>query len=330
MIDRRRAAANVALVDIQPIRGRKLQAQLSEDRRFAEPVLHTTLNAAFVAVESEQPDIVVIAAEFVTQDEFPMFEALLDMLRLDRVYIDPRGVMKRRATDCISGERNELFEKLAQRLRLGPISSRPVTTPGADAKPFSGTQKLVVIGSSTGGIEALLTILSHYPRDCPPTLIVQHIKPDFVTGFVNRLNAACAARVEEAREGDLASPGRVLVAPGSESHLVLRPRGLRCTFLKDGPVSGHRPSIDCLFQSAASYGTGVVGAILTGMGRDGAEGLRRIRDAGGWTIGQDCATSVVYGMPRAAKLVGAVKEELPIDRIGQAILTAARKKVMTA
>jgi two-component system chemotaxis response regulator CheB len=327
MMDRRRTAANVALLDAQTARARKVQVQLTEDERFGEPTLYPTLNAAFVAIESAPPDIVVITPEFTTQSEFPMFEALLDMLRVQRVFIGLQDGTKRRSADCISGNPSEITETLAQRLRLSPLKPRVHKTPGALAQPFSGEQKLVVIGSSTGGIEALLSILAQYPADCPPTLIVQHIKSNFVSGFVNRLDAACAARVEEAQEGDTVRPGRVLVAPGSDAHLVLRPRGLRCTFLRDGPVSGHRPSIDCLFNSAAHYAPAVVGVILTGMGRDGADGLRRIYDAGGWTIGQDRATSVVYGMPLAASALGAVREELPIDRIGATIIAAARKKV---
>jgi len=187
------------------------------------------------------------------------------------------------------------------------------------------SQKIVVIGASTGGVEALLSVLSHYPEACPPTLIVQHIRGDFLPGLVDRLNRNCAAKVGPAEHGGLLRTGEVRVAPGNESHLVVLPSGLRTRLLKQDPISGHRPSVDALFSSAASLGPRAVGVLLTGMGRDGAEGMAKIHRAGGWTIAQDEATSVVYGMPRAAVEMKAVREQLPIQRIGPALLRAATK-----
>ena len=185
--------------------------------------------------------------------------------------------------------------------------------------------KTVVIGASTGGVEALIEVLSAYPQVGPPTLIVQHISANFLPGLAQRLDRHCAAHVRPAREIDTIEPGLVLIAPGNSAHLRIVPPGRHCHLVPGAPVSGHCPSVDALFSSAAALGHRAVGVLLTGMGRDGAEGMDAIRRAGGWTIGQDAATSTVYGMPRAARQLGAVASELPLARIGPALLKAAAK-----
>lgn len=204
-----------------------------------------------------------------------------------------------------------------------PAHSQPVSAPPLGAH---GRQKLIAIGSSTGGIEALSQILSAYPVNCPPTVIVQHIKPDFLDSVVGRLNHVCAADVQTATDGQRLQSGKVVFAPGLASHLEVEGTSWRCR-LRNGPTaSGHRPSIDTLFQSVATFGPKAVGVILTGMGRDGATGLGAMRQAGAWTIGQDAATSTVFGMPRVAQEEQAVCEVLPLSRIGRAILTAAARR----
>jgi two-component system chemotaxis response regulator CheB len=188
--------------------------------------------------------------------------------------------------------------------------------------------ELVAIGSSTGGVEALLNILEHFPSNCPATVITQHMPAAFTKSFAARLDRACAAQVEEAYDGAPIEPGRVYLAPGGASHLeVTRAAGLRCRLRQSDPINGHRPSVDALFTSVAStVGGGAVGAILTGMGRDGANGLMIMRRAGARTLGQDEASSVVYGMPKAAFEIGAVERQAPIGEIGPAILSLCEKK----
>ncbi len=189
--------------------------------------------------------------------------------------------------------------------------------------PPEARYRLVVIGASTGGIDALQHVLSSYPANCPPTAIVQHIKPEFLSGVVRRLGRHCAAEVVEATPNTILRPGQVALAPGLPKHLEIEPASLRCR-LRDGPThSGHRPSVDRLFQSVTSLGADVVGVLLTGMGRDGATGLGAMRRAGAWTIGQDARTSTVFGMPRVAHEEGAIRELLPLHRISRAILNAA-------
>lgn len=189
------------------------------------------------------------------------------------------------------------------------------------------TGRAVVIGASTGGIEALLTVLSGYPKACPPTLIVQHIRPEFTDGVIRRLDGHCAAHVAPARDGAPLASGHIYVAPGGAHHLQLRgtDQAAYCKLRAGEPVSGHRPSVDMLFQSAARFATGVIGVLLTGMGRDGAQGLLEIRRNGGHTIAQNRATCIVHGMPRVASEIGAVTEELPLREIGPAILRGCRE-----
>ena len=177
------------------------------------------------------------------------------------------------------------------------------------------------IGSSTGGVEALITVLSAFPANCPPTVITQHMPATFTKSFAARLDKLCAPSVKEAEDGE----------PAARPHLP-RPRrrwpiwrfhaGPRCAAGsgRADTVSGHRPSVDVLFDSVARLDQQAVGVILTGMGRDGAQGLLAMRQAGARTLGQDESSSVVYGMPRAAFELGAVERQLPLGRIGPAIL----------
>ncbi len=179
---------------------------------------------------------------------------------------------------------------------------------------------VLAIGASTGGVEALLTIVSAFPADCPATVITQHMPATFTASFAARLDRASAATVREAVDGAPLEPGCVYLAPGGEAHLEVGGVTPRCRLTRGDTVSGHRPSVDVLFRSVAALRRPMTGVILTGMGRDGAQGLLEMRQNGAHTLGQDEATSVVYGMPRAAFEVGAVERQLPLGRLPSAIL----------
>ena len=183
--------------------------------------------------------------------------------------------------------------------------------------------RLIAIGASTGGVEALVQVLSRFPANTPPTVIVQHMPALFTASFAQRLDSLCAARVEEARDGAPLETGRIYVAPGGPAHLEVQWTPARCVRLVEAePVNRHRPSVDVAFDSIVRAGVpGVVAVLLTGMGRDGAEGLRRLRDAGARTVAQDRESSTVYGMPRAALEIGAVDYATPLHRIAEAIFT---------
>ena len=229
----------------------------------------------------------------------------------------------------LSASAAELAEKVKMAARA---HVRPREAAAARAAPETGYQpanKLVAIGSSTGGVEALIEVLSRFPKTCAPTVITQHMPGHFLTSFAQRLNRICAAEVREAYEGAPLEAGHVYLAPGGEAHLEVKAgRPLQCHLHVADKVSGHRPSVDVLFASAAEAAGKIgVGVLLTGMGRDGASGLKAMRDAGAMTIGQDEASSVVYGMPRAAFEIGAVTTQLPLGRIGDEIVRLCRAPV---
>ncbi|HLH11631.1 MAG TPA: chemotaxis response regulator protein-glutamate methylesterase [Methylovirgula sp.] len=188
--------------------------------------------------------------------------------------------------------------------------------------------KIVAIGASTGGVEALITMLAQFPKNCPPTLIAQHMPGTFTKSFADRLDRLCAPRVCEAFDGAPLASGQIYLAPGSVAHLeVASAKDLTCRLAQTDAVNGHRPSVDVLFKSVAlAAKSQAVGVILTGMGRDGAEGLKAMRQAGARTIGQDRATSLVYGMPRVAFELGAVEKQVPLERIGEEVLRLTNKK----
>lgn len=190
---------------------------------------------------------------------------------------------------------------------------------------FKTTDRLIAIGASTGGTEAIRDVLRHFPPDAPGTVIAQHIPAGFSKTFANRLDKDCALRVMEAEDRQRILPGHAFVAPGG-LHLRVEKHGAHwiCR-LDNGPlINQHRPSVDALFESvAASAGRNAVGVILTGMGSDGAKGLKMLRDAGAWTAAQDEATSVVWGMPGSAVRLGAASTVLPLDRIAAGTLAAA-------
>ncbi len=190
------------------------------------------------------------------------------------------------------------------------------------------TNKIIAIGSSTGGTRALEEILPKLPPSIPGTVIVQHMPPVFTKSFADRLNTICHVVVKEAEDGDLIENGKVLLAPGNYHMLVEKKGAKYYVKIKQGPpVHHHRPSVDVLFNSVASAaGVNSTGVILTGMGGDGAKGLLEMRNQGAHTIGQDEATSVVYGMPREADKIGAVERVIPLHQIADAIIDDVKQK----
>lgn len=205
------------------------------------------------------------------------------------------------------------------------------TARSAPAKVPSGSfigNKIIAIGASTGGTEALNFLLSSLPVESPPIVIVQHMPEHFTAAFAKHLNENCEITVREARHGDSLQRGLALIAPG-DKHIELNRSGSDYRVkVADGPlVTRHRPSVDVLFRSTAKYaGANAVGIIMTGMGQDGADGLKAMRAAGARTIGQDEASCVVYGMPRVAKSVGAVEVEANLKEIPGILLEMLRKR----
>jgi two-component system chemotaxis response regulator CheB len=201
------------------------------------------------------------------------------------------------------------------------LTADAILSPAAHAMAET-TEKVVAIGASTGGTEALKTLLEALPADTPGIVIVQHMPELFTRAFANRLDGLCSITVKEAESNDTILRGRALIAPGNR-HLLLKRSGARYYVeIKDGPlVCRHRPSVDVLFRSAARYaGPNAVGVILTGMGDDGARGMLEMKQAGAATIAQDEATCVVFGMPKEAIKFNGVDKVLPLESIAGAVL----------
>lgn len=194
------------------------------------------------------------------------------------------------------------------------------------------TNKIIVLGASTGGTQAIEYLLRQFPGNAPGTVIVQHMPAGFTQAFASRLSGICAVEVREAQDGDQVTSGKVLIAPGNRHMLLKRSGALYFVEVKDGPLVGHhRPSVDVLFRSAAMHvGANAVGVILTGMGCDGAAGMLLMKKAGAATVAQDEASSVVYGMPRAAAEAGGVDYVLPLKDITNKLMRLAASEEQRA
>lgn len=245
------------------------------------------------------------------------------------------------AFDCVAKPSSiapDSFSLLAEKVKAAAHAGckfRPVkaAVKAPILSDFEPDGRVIAIGSSTGGVEALIEILTKFPSNCPPVIISQHMPPAFTKSFAARLDKLCQPNVQEAADGLRLEVGRIYLAPG-DHHLELAGRVLPEIRLSQAEkVNGHRPSVDVMFNSVARrLGSRSVGVILTGLGNDGAQGLLALRQVGADTFGQDAASSVVYGMPRAAFELGAVGRQLPLDKMATQLLstTSARQKVPAA
>jgi two-component system chemotaxis response regulator CheB len=345
---------NVLVVDDSAIVRQVLLAVLSEKRGF-----HVTVAAdpliAMDKMKKNRPDVILLDLEMPRMDGITFLERLMAQHPVPVVICSgltgPRTIAAIRAleigaVDIITkpkiGIRGFLEEsallledtvRAAATAQVGkfrkcrgaylknhtadaliPSVSIPASTPRSE--------KIVAIGASTGGTEALLQVLEQMPAGCPGIVAVQHMPEVFTAAFARRLDGICRIEVREAADGDKIVPGRAYIAQGNRHLLVHRVGSTYFLELRDGAtVSRHRPSVDVLFRSVAqAAGASAVGILMTGMGADGADGLLAMKDAGALTIAQDEASCVVFGMPREAILRGAAEEILPLSNIASAIL----------
>lgn len=312
------------IVDPDRVRRKQVVAACA-DSRLVSIADVSSLSEAYHSAELHKPNRVAIAAEFTSTDEF---QALLDLLQ----YIS--------ATTVIYGENIRLkpqhlemiewrsAQQLAARLLSGFVPRKnvaPRSEPAVTAARSTPSSKpdLVLIGASTGGITALETILSQFPADCPPTLIVQHLRPGFGDGFIRRLDELARPKVMAADNLAPLKPGTVQIAAGNGLQLGVQQRGGLVARVHGAElVSGHCPSVDVLFEHGAALAAKIKvhAAILTGMGADGAAGMLSLFKAGAYTVAQDRDSCVVWGMPRVAIEMGGVHDVLPLAQIAQAIL----------
>jgi len=301
--------------------------------------LANNLMMAYNQAEAAQPVFAFVEDGFTKLPEFEMMMALFSAMDTRWVSVmDTFGATPARKSSPLLDVGAGIFEltkadhpsQFAQHFDMmvkAPRRGRGAAV-GSAARPAAaagGSKKMILIGSSTGGVEALRNVLVGFPFDCPPTLIVQHTGKNFGSGLVSLLDRICPARVRAAEDGLTLEPGYVYVAAGQRRHMGLSNRAPRRLRMKEGPdISGHTPSVDALFTSAVPYGKDVVATILTGMGQDGARGLLELRKAGAKTFAQDEKSSVVYGMPRVAWEMGAAQQQVPLAHMASTLLQASK------
>jgi two-component system, chemotaxis family, protein-glutamate methylesterase/glutaminase len=306
------------------------------------------------AIKELSPDVLTLDVEMPNMSGIDFLERLMRLRPTPVIMVSSlthRGgeittrALEIGAIDCVTKPSlgdvrpfGDLAEKVRMAATVRMLPARAASPRASAAEPaghaYAPDGRLVAIGSSTGGVEALTAVLTTLPADCAPVVVTQHMPPLFTRSFADRLDKLCKATVAEASDGAPLVPGRIYIAPGGSQHLEVVPgsslRGSanppRCR-LREGPlVNGHCPSVDVLFRSVVkACGSEAVGVILTGMGRDGAEGLLAMRQAGASTLGQDAASSLIYGMPKAAFELGAVERQLPLRKIGAEIATITNK-----
>jgi two-component system chemotaxis response regulator CheB len=332
------SAVRVLVVDDSPTMRNLITAMLREDADLDVVGVAADPIEARAAIKALNPDVITLDVEMPNMNGLEFLEKLMRLRPMPVVMVSTLthagadaslAALELGAVDCVGKpsagiEPRVAFGELAEKVKHAArarIRSGVARTRSAYPNYRPG-RRMVAIGSSTGGVEALLNVLSGFPRNCPPVVITQHMPATFTTSFAARLDKECDATVCEASDGAVLEPGRIYLAPGGDAHLeVVGSSTLRCRLRADEKVEGHRPSVDVLFLSVArAAAANAVGVILTGMGRDGAAGLKAMRAAGAQTIGQDSSTSVVFGMPRVAAEMGAVQTQLPIGAIGAEIL----------
>lgn len=252
------------------------------------------------------------AVDFVTKPKISIQDGMRDYSEMitDKIRVASKARLKARSTTPTGGENYQIGQLPAIR------------------NPLTSSEKLIIIGASTGGTEAIKEFLLQMPSDCPGILIAQHMPEGFTRSFARRLDSICKISVSEAEGGERILPGHAFIAPG-HSHLRLARSGANyITQLDQGaPVNRHRPSVDVLFNSAASgAGKNAVGVILTGMGKDGAYGMLEMKNAGAYNFAQDEATCVVFGMPREAIAIGATNEVGPLGELPTRVLSYLAKQ----
>ncbi|MBI1403705.1 MAG: chemotaxis-specific protein-glutamate methyltransferase CheB [Porphyrobacter sp.] len=345
----------VLVVDDSPVMRALLEHRLQRESDIA------VIGSAGDAAEARQlikaldPDVVTLDIEMPGMDGLSFLEKIMALrptpvilvsgatergadatvrgLQLGAVGCLAKSELRLEAGESDGGALARLVREAAQ-VRLRPAPPRTAPGPAVAPAPAPDTPlpDVIAIGSSTGGVEALHVLLSEFPADCPPTLIVQHINACFAGAIAQSLDRAVRPRVMLAETDLVLTPGTVLLAPGEGRHLQVAgagAQGLRCVLREGEPVSGHRPSVDRLFGSLATTlgpqrGRAALAILLTGMGQDGAEGMAALAAIGARTIAQDQASCVVFGMPRAAIERGAAREVHPLSRIAPAIFTPAK------
>lgn len=332
-------SVRVVIVDDSATMRAVISAALRADPEIEVVGMAAEPHAARELIKQTQPDVITLDIEMPNMDGISFLEKIMRLRPTPVVMVSALTqagaeinlrALEIGAFDCVakpSLASPDSFSALPEKVKAAARSKLQRRNSARIASELSlhdytPDGRLVAIGSSTGGVEALIEILTKFPPNCPPTLISQHMPPSFTKSFAHRLDKLCKPIVREAETGVRLESGHIYLAPGDQ-HLELIGRRVPEIRLTQGEkVNGHRPSVDVMFKSVESHvRSRAVGVILTGIGNDGAEGLLAMRRAGAETIGQDAASSVVYGMPRTAFELGAVGRQLPLEKIGAEILS---------
>ncbi len=317
---------------------RSLQTQMEASYPGMQVLLANNLMMAYNQAEAAQPTFAFVEDGFTKLPEFEMMLALFSALdvRWISVMDNTASTPARRSSPLLNvgagifeltkADSPRQFVQYFDMMVKAPRKNqaRPQVR---SASPTRGPnyKKVILVGSSTGGVEALRKLLVNFPADCPPTLVVQHTGKNFGTGLVSLLDRISPAKVVTADDGMTLEAGHVYIAAGQTRHMGLSSRKpYRIQMKQGGPISGHQPSVDALFSSAAPIARDCVASILTGMGQDGAKGLLELRKGGASTFSQDQQSSVVYGMPRVAWEMGASQKQIPLDRMAGTLLQACK------
>ncbi len=301
--------------------------------------------AARELIRAQNPDVITLDVEMPRMAGLAFLEKLMRLRPTPVVMVSTlteRGAevtlkaLELGAVDFVSKPKVDVVKGLGEYAaeitdKIRVASRATVKRPGhagareTAARPalrLSGTEKLILVGASTGGTEAIRHLLGDFPPDVPGIVITQHMPAGFTRSFAQRLNDHCRLCVKEAEHGERILPGHVYIAPGDRHLEVARNGANYMTALSDGPpVNRHKPSVEVLFRSGVrSVGTNAIGVMLTGMGKDGATAMRELRDAGAYNLAQDEASCVVFGMPREAIAAGAVQEVVPLGEMARRVL----------
>ncbi|NET71254.1 MAG: chemotaxis response regulator protein-glutamate methylesterase [Sphaerospermopsis sp. SIO1G2] len=340
----------VLVVDDSPLMQKMFSEMLGSDKQIEVVGVAADPYEAREKIKQLDPDVITLDVEMPKMDGISFLEKIMRLRPMPVVMLSTltqRGAqtsiqaLELGAFDVIGKPVHEQTPETLQRLKrrlitkvkaaaqsrvgqhvaagMTPQSTLTFTPPNPNALP------LIAIGASTGGVEALRIVIAALPANTPPIVITQHMPASFIQSFADRLNGVSNITVKQAVEGECITAGTAYISAG-DKHLCVRASGgqLRCHYDDQPEVSGHKPSVDVLFQSVAAETAGfAVGVILTGMGKDGAMGMKQMHDAGIVNIGQNEESCVVYGMPRVAKELGAVQKELPLHKIAAGILHAS-------
>ncbi len=334
----------VLIVDDSAVVRELLQRNLSRDPEIEVVGTAPDPYVARDKIVALRPDVISLDVEMPRMDGITFLRKLMTYYPIPVVILSsltPKGgvlaveALEAGAFDVMSKTRSAETDEDIYTELIGKLKAAARAKPAArvDASPvrlsmYRAANKVVAVGASTGGTVALMGLLSAMPVNAPGFVIVQHMPKHFTRAFANRLNQMCEIEVKEAETGDVVAPGRALIAPG-DLHTLLRRTGSSSYIVevKNGPlVTRHRPSVNMLFKSASKYaGKHAIGVIMTGMGNDGAEGLKEMKENGAYTIAQDESSCVVFGMPKEAIALGCVDSVLPLDHIPSKILEVAQR-----